>query len=195
MTREPTRQQIDASRSRRRVGTVVSIALAVAFAALVIAATHNAGSTSTASSTPGTRAAASSSQVGALTLTSLDGQPVRLPAGRPGALFFSVSSCTSCLVSAQTLGTLKTRFGSGVDAVFISIDPRDPPAALRARRQSIGNPAYPFAIDHTATLYRQYDVTALGTTIIYNARGQILARLIEPGLTQLTSGFRAAGLA
>jgi hypothetical protein len=126
-------------------------------------------------------------------LTSLEGARIALPAGKPGALFFSVSSCLSCVASARALGELRQRLGSGVDAVFISMDPGDPPAALAARRASIGDPPYPFAIDASGTLASRYRITALGTVIIYDAHGRIVERLVEPTRGELAAAFQAAG--
>ena len=36
-------------------------------------------------------------------------------------------------------------------------------------------------------------MTALGTTVVYNAEGRIVARLIEPNKEQLASAFKQAG--
>lgn len=169
-------------------------ALAALFVGLVVLAVAHSGSQQSAAPASA-KAPTSADQVAPVALRSIDGTPVRLPAARPGALFFTVSSCTSCLASAEALGKAKEQLGSKIDAVYISIDPNDPPSALRAVRTSVGNPPYPFTVDSSGTLYRQYHVSALGTAIVYDAHGRIVARLIEPDLGQWEAAFRQAGAA
>lgn len=65
---------------------------------------------------------------------------------------------------------------------------------MRARRRSMGDPPYSFALDESGELTGQYSITALGTTVIYDATGTVVARLIEPGREELAAAFRRAGL-
>jgi hypothetical protein len=93
-----------------------------------------------------------------------DGRPVSLPAGRPGMVMFSTSMCVTCFLSA------------------------------RERRDSIGRRPYPFAIDTSGTMATTYRITALGTVIVYDATGKIVARIVEPGPADLRKAFRRAGV-
>jgi len=127
------------------------------------------GSGSPQAATVSSGEAGRGAHVAALTLNSLEGKRINVPSGRPGALFFTVSSCVSCLVSARALGELKAGLGDRADVVWVGIDPSDPPDAVRARRKSLGDPVYPFAIDGGGT------------------------RLIEPNKEQLASAFKQAG--
>jgi thiol-disulfide isomerase/thioredoxin len=160
-------------------------------AGLLVASVGGSGSPQAARVNSGE--AGSGTEVAALTLDSLEGKRLDVPSGRPGALFFTVSSCVSCIPSARALGELKAKLGDRADVVWVGIDPSDPPDAVRARRKSLGDPAYPFAIDGGGTLAGRYGVTALGTTVVYNAEGRIVARLIEPNKEQLASAFKQAG--
>ncbi len=66
--------------------------------------------------------------------------------------------------------------------------------SLEGKRLDVpSDPAYPFAIDGGGTLAGRYGVTALGTTVVYDAEGRIVARLIEPSKEQLASAFKQAG--
>lgn len=177
------------SRSWKIIG--VAGALALLLAAVVIA---GSGGSSTGTPPAADDAAVSAETMPAVSLTTLEGKPVELPSGRPGALFFTVSSCLSCIPSAQALGELDATLGRQADIVWVGIDPNDPPSAVRERRRSMGNPAYPFAIDTSGTLAGRYGVTALGTTVVFDANGRIVERLIEPGRGQLEAAFRKAGL-
>ncbi|MGH2743570.1 MAG: TlpA family protein disulfide reductase [Thermoleophilaceae bacterium] len=173
---------------RLRLFLVAAVA-AVAVAALVV----SLGRSDTGPGGGGD-ASAGRGRVAPLALTTLEGRRLDLPRGRPGALFLTVSSCLSCIPSAQALGELKARYGDRLDAVWIGIDPTDPPEQVRARRESMGNPPYPFAIDRSGTLANLFAVRALGTTIVYDADGRIVSELIEPSKDQLESAFRKAGV-
>lgn len=195
-TSRKRRENVSTAPSRSRGWWIGGAVVLAALVALVVLAGGRSSSPRGASTGVGTAPASSpeADMVAPIRLASLDGPPVSLPAGRPGALFFSVSGCLSCIPAAQALATLKKKFGRRADAAFISLDPADSPGRLRARRDSIGDPPYPFAIDTTGSLVNRYQIQALGTTIIYDARGRIVDRLVEPGLSDLKAGFRKAGL-
>jgi hypothetical protein len=127
-------------------------------------------------------------------LTSIDGQAVALPTGRPGMIMLSTSGCVSCFVSAKSMANYMAEAPQRVDAAFISVDAGDSPEALAARRQTMGGAPYPFAIDTTGQLLLDYGVTALGTVVIYDATGTIVAKTIEPSLPELRAGFARAGV-
>ncbi len=192
-----------AAGSRRRVSWlsvgVAAVALAALTALVVVAATRSksngaASSGSAAVATP-SGGGAVGGRVASLKLASIDGQRVSVPkAGRPGALFFAVSSCGSCVPSARALSALNSRLGSRVDVTMVDLDPSDPPKYLQAWGNLVGNPSYPLTIDTTGHAVNAYRIQALGTTVIYDARGQIVDRLIEPDMGQLEAGFSKAGV-
>jgi cytochrome oxidase Cu insertion factor (SCO1/SenC/PrrC family) len=129
-----------------------------------------------------------------LRLTSIDGERISLPAGRPGMVMFSSSYCTTCFVSVNFMTRYRAEAREPVDAAFISVDPGDSPDALADRRAGLGGTAFPFAIDTTGTLAARYGIAALGTVIVYDATGRIVARVVEPSLQELRAGFREAGV-
>lgn len=168
-------------------------ALALVLGTVLVAASLGGFGSPGAARVSAAGASGNGARVAPLTLTSIEGERIRLPASRPGALFFTVSSCVSCIPSARALGELKARFGDRADVAWVGIDPGDPPEAVRARRKSLGDPDYPFAVDRGGTLAGRYAVTALGTTVVYAADGRIVARLVEPTGEQLASAFERAG--
>ena len=177
--------------TRRRI-IVVGIVAAAALA-LVLAAISTNRSTSAGPS--GVAATQSTDTYAApVRLTSIDGKQVSLPAGRPGMVMLSSSLCTTCFLTVRDMGKLKARSGERVDAAFISVDPGDSAATLGDRRDSIGDPPIPFAIDTSGTLASQYRITTLGTVVVYDAGGNIVQRSIEPTLSDLQAAFRRIGV-
>jgi hypothetical protein len=188
--RRGTERSINASRRRLVAAGIVAIA-AVALALTVIATQRT---TNAAPVSPG-GPEASDADAAPVRLTSIDGERVSLPAGRPGMVMLSSSLCTTCFLSARDMGKLKSRLGRRVDAAFVSVDPGDSAAALADRRDSIGGSPIPFAIDTSGTLAAEYQLTTLGTVVIYDAEGRIVQRSIEPTLPDLQAAFRRLGVA
>jgi AhpC/TSA family len=127
-------------------------------------------------------------------LTSIDGERVSLPSGRPGMVMLSTSTCASCFVSAKFMADYVREAPEPVDAAFISVDPGDSKQALFARREAIGGTPYPFAIDTSGELAAAYRIATLGTAVIYDARGTIVSKVVEPSLEDLRAGFDEAGV-
>lgn len=125
-------------------------------------------------------------------LTSIDGERISLPAGRPGMVMFSTSGCTSCIPSAQDMADVVASARQPVDGLYLSMDPGDNAGALGDRRESIGDPPYPFAIDTSGAMAAQYEVTALGTVLVYDTTGKIVARFVDPGADELRTAVRRA---
>ena len=175
----------------RAIWLAAGVAAIAVVAVLVVILAGGSGSDLTATRSP---SQGERDHAAPISLTTLEGEHVKLPAARPGVLFFTVSSCLSCVPSGQALGELKTELGNRADAIWIGIDPGDPPAAVRERRRAMGNPPYPFAIDRSGTLANRYRVQALGTTVVYNSAGEIIARLIEPSKDQLRAALARAGV-
>jgi hypothetical protein len=123
--------------------------------------------------------AASPQHVEAIRLSTLEGDQLRVPTGRPGAVIFADSSCSGVVPAAQGLADLKRRFGGRIDASFISIYPGDDQGALSRLSSSLGDP-YPFAVDDSGTLANRYRIAVTGTVLVYDTNGAIVDRMIEP---------------
>jgi cytochrome oxidase Cu insertion factor (SCO1/SenC/PrrC family) len=201
-TAKRTRHQAARVAPRGRRSWLATGAVAVAvFVGLVVVSATRSGSGGSSGSSTGASAAAptgggnAGDRVGPIALTSIDGQAVSVPTkGRPGALFFTVSSCSSCIPSAQALSSLKSHLGSRVDAVMVDLDPHDSPQYLRQWGEAVGDPSYPLTIDTGGNMVNEYRVQALGTTVVYDGQGRIVSRLIEPNGSELAAAFRKAGV-
>jgi hypothetical protein len=174
---------------RRAVGFGFAVVVGLVLVVMTTQRSPEAGPLS------GSTSAGSGSHLAPIRLTSIDGERISLPAGRPGMLMFSTSTCVPCFISAKHMADYKARAPQRVDAAFIGVDPGDPPSALAARRDLIGERPFPFAIDTSGTMAAQYQITTLGTVIVYDAAGKIVARIVEPTIDDLRAAFRRAGVA
>jgi hypothetical protein len=177
--------------TRRRIIVVGMVAAATL--ALVLAAISTNRSTSAARS-PTAATQTPDAYAAPVRLTSIEGKQVSLPAGRPGMVMLSSSLCTTCFLTVRDMGKLKSQLGGRIDAAFISVDPGDSAATLRDRRDSIGDPPIPFAIDTSGTIAAEYNITTLGTVVVYDATGKIVERSVEPTLNDLQAAFRRVGV-
>jgi hypothetical protein len=187
----PMRRAGSRSNPRRIVGIAIA---AIAAVALIVAATRAQHAPKPAP-VSATAAEDADSYAAPVRLTAIDGERVSLPAGRPGMLMLSSSLCTTCFLTVRDMGKLKSQLGRRVDAAFISVDPGDSVATLRDRRDAIGDPPIPSAIDTSGTLASQYEIRTLGTVVVFDARGRIVSRSIEPTLSDLWGALRRVGVA
>ncbi|MEX2210373.1 MAG: TlpA disulfide reductase family protein [Gaiellaceae bacterium] len=185
---------------RGRVWWAVGVLAVVALVTVATVRSTTGGSAAevTAVTTPGATASVGSGDVGAqlstYVLVSIDGEKVKVPAGKPGALFFMAGWCYSCVAEAVALDKLERRHGERISVLAISPDPTDTPASLTRFRQEVGA-RYPYAWDKQGTLARALGVRALDTTVIYDARGKVVFRDAVPSdLQTLEAAFRKAGV-
>ncbi len=196
----------DQRRPRGKRFWMVTTALSVAvLAASVVAATTRSTSPGPSGNGSGTvefttSAGGGSGQVGErltrFSLASIDGAQVSAPAGKPGVLFFMAGWCGSCLPEAEALDQVRDRFGDRLSLLAVSSDPTDSEAALRKFRVAAGDTGYPFAWDRDGALARRFAVTALDTTLVYDADGKVVFRDAGPtDQATLRSALEKAGLA
>jgi hypothetical protein len=53
---------------------------------------------------------------------------------------------------------------------------------------------FPFASHTTGQMAPTYQITALGTVLVYDKTGEIVAKMVDPGLQDLRAGLRRAGV-
>jgi hypothetical protein len=175
-------------RRRRLVGFAIAGVVAIAVVLAIVAGRRP-------SDAGVGRAEGRATSFAALRLTSLDGKRIALPAGRPGMVMFSTSMCVTCFVSARAMAEYRAGAHRRVDAAFISLDPGDSARTLAERRDAMGGTSLAFAIDTSGALAARYGITVLGTVVVYDAAGRVVARMVEPGTDDLRAAFARAGVA
>ena len=118
------------------------------------------------------------SQVPDLTITSLDGNDVKLRAlhGTPLVINFWASWCVPCRQEAPVLAAAARRMAGKVQ--FVGVDIQDTDSAARAYEAEIMSP-YPVG-PATHGSYRDFGVTAPPETFFVGRNGIIQSRIIGP---------------
>jgi len=130
------------------------------------------------------------------TLADVTGRKLTRPTGRkPGVLVFTASYCTPCIAQAPGLVAEMRKFGSRAEILTLSIDPGDSSAALRdAFKPAIGDArAYPLAWDPSGQLAPAFNVTALGTEVVYDRAGREVWRGVLSAPSEIAAALRRAG--
>lgn len=181
------------------IGLVVLIALVAAVAVISAGKTSTPPGAPVALSEPSSSTAAGNgkpgSTVAAFTAEDIDGRPVRVNTGKPGALFFFAGWCGSCIVEASALDRVERALGARIDITAISPDPSDSIDAIRRFRRNAGGPRYPFVWDSAGTLGTRFGVRALDTTIVYDRDGKVVFRdAAVTDVKTLRDALRKAGV-
>lgn len=176
--------------SRRRWLAIASAAVATL---LVLAVAYTAfGSQSTAPPGAGSSTAASSNATTAFTATTLSGEKISVPGGKPSVVFFFAASCVTCGSGAQALAEAQASVPS-VSYVAVDIDPSESEAVVRDFLTQNGAEALAFTRDTDAALAVAFNVTQLSTAIVLDASGAEVYRVVHPTTSKLRAALAEAG--
>jgi peroxiredoxin len=134
-------------------------------------------------SSPITEGKVKGNVIPAVTLSTLDGQPINLreDRGKVTILFAMSYWCTTCVAEAQALSRLYDDYeDQGLKVVVIDLDPDGTPERLQLFIDQVGDNRLIWAFDTKGDFFRQYNVRALDTTIVVNADGYEVYRDIQP---------------
>ncbi len=183
---------------RLLVGGAIALAVTVLLAIAVVGAGDDETSPARAQGSSTQVSDASAAQVGDLApqliAQALDGAEVRLPAGRPAAVFFFAGWCGTCVPEAAALAKLQREHGSDVAIVAVDVDPGDTAEMVEDFLAEAGNPTYPVVHDVDGALRQAFNVASLDVTVITDGAGRIVYRDAVPSSeAQLRDGLRRAG--
>lgn len=132
---------------------------------------------------PGQTTTRTSSLAYDFTLTDVDGRPFTLSEnrGKVVVLEFMRTTCSACISQETHLRELRSKFGSEVVMVTVSVDPvGDSEGVLRDHRDR--NLVGWIAIRDSANVFREYSVQSTPTIFIIDMNGYIAYRHV--GLTE-----------
>ncbi len=178
------------SGSRRRGLAIVG---AVVITLLVLAVTYTALSPQPASSPGSSSSTAGSSNADtAFTATTLSGETVSIPGGKPSVVFFFAASCVTCGSGAQAVAEAQAGV-PGVSYVAVDVDPSESEAVVRDFLTDNGAETLAFTRDTDAELSIAFKVTQLSTAIVLDSSGAEVYRVVHPTTSKLRSALAEAG--
>jgi len=136
--------------------------------------------------------AAGSSAATEFTATTLSGEKVSIPGGKPSVLFFFAASCVTCGSGAQALAEAQAGVPS-VSYVAVDIDPSESEAVVRDFLTDNGAETLAFTRDTDAALAVAFKVAQLSTAIVLDASGAEVFRVVHPTTSKLLSALAEAG--
>ncbi len=109
----------------------------------------------------------------------LEGGPVKLSALRGRAVFlnFWATWCIPCRRELPAIARLAARAPAGVEVLTIATDSREPDVRTMLRERGV---RVPVIFDDSGLLAAQYEVTGIPTTLLLDARGVVVKRIVGP---------------
>lgn len=168
------------------VGVAVIALLAVAYTAFSPASPPRPGAATSSTAGAGPAAAAG------LTATTLSGQQLTVPGGKPSVLFFFSVNCGSCGPGAQALAQAQ-QANPGANYVAVDVDPSETSADVREFLTANQAGGLAYALDTDASLTRAYQLTQLSTAVVLDATGTTVYRGVDPTPDQIQAALSTAG--
>lgn len=176
---------------RRRTVRAVFTAAGITAALLLAGCGTPAGPGAAPPASQGPAAApAPGSPATAVTVKALDGSSLKLPTGKPTVIYFFTASCGPCAAGVKNVASGLAK-SSGATAVAVDLDPSEPTEVLNQFMGSVGNPPLTLVRDD-GTLLKQFNVDALGTTVVLDPSGKEVYRGVDPSADQTAKALTAA---
>ena len=158
---------------------------------LVLAVTYTALSQPSPAPGAASSAAGSSTVATAFTASTLTGEEVPVPGGKPSVVFFFSATCGTCGPGARALAEAQA---STPDAnyVAVDIDPNESVEDVREFLTANDADTLAYALDTDAALTRAYQLTQLSTAVVLDASGTEVYRGVDPTPTQIRTALTKA---
>lgn len=96
--------------------------------------------------------------------------------GKPTIILFMAYWCGTCLPEARALAQLKNEYDDQINVIALDVDASSTAESLEQFKQAAGNGVYVWAFDPDFEVASSYQVNALDTTLILDAKGIIVYR-------------------
>ena len=96
--------------------------------------------------------------------------------GKPTIILFMAYWCSNCVPEARALAKLKNEYGDQINIIALDIDASSTAEGLEQFKQAADNGMYVWAFDPAFEVASSYQVNALDTTLILDAKGVIVYR-------------------
>lgn len=174
-------------RSRRLVVGLIGGAVA-------LAATMLGGAFGTTEAGRAAGAETSKPPLSAFSIRTLTGDVFSFPTGRPTAIYFTGSTCASCIPKAVALDRIERAADGAVAVLGVDIDGFDTEEMFLDWIAHAGTPRHAFAMDTDFRLLDLFEVTALSTVVVTDDAGRLVWRSADDvGETEMRRGLARAG--
>lgn len=163
----------------RRLWVVVGTIVVVGFVAVVVSSTKRATMPVGASGSMSGMAMPGSDGSGMrMSMRDIDGRTLRVPDGRRGlVVFVQPRSCRPCVDAVRAAAQAVRGARSPTQLTVISVDATSSRDDMTQFALRAGEPRARYVVDdRNGALASMYDVSNLGATVLYDARGTIVAR-------------------
>lgn len=168
------------SNRRRSLLLFGGLVVVLAVAAVVYTAVRPAATTSSAAGGPVT-----------FTATTVSGQQIAVPGGKPSVLLFLGVNCGGCGPTATTLGRLQAQTPGAANFVGVDITPGESAADVRGFLTANHADGLGVALDSDTHLISVLGVTQLTTVVVLDATGAPTYRAVEPTPAQVQTALAA----
>ena len=138
-------------------------------------------------------AAGSSKAATAFTASTLSGEEVPVPGGKPSVVFFFSATCGTCGPGARALAEAQASTPNA-NYVAVDIDPNESVKDVQEFLTANDASTLAYALDTDAALTRAYQLTQLSTAVVLDASGTEVYRGVDPTPTQIRSALTKAGV-
>jgi hypothetical protein len=183
---------------RRSRTAVAAGALAVLLGSALLASCARAGvagdrdATAAQPATGGTASPTTQHAAGSLTgsAITLDGTHASVPVpGKPTVAYFYAVGCTSCAQALLDIGATRGAAPAGTAYQAVDINSAGSPSAIRGFLADARTDGFALLRDPGNRLAGTYQVTALGTTVVFDAAGRQVWRGIDPSTATLAAAL------
>lgn len=138
-------------------------------------------------------AATGAGKTSATEVTTISDEKIKVPGGKPTALFFFSVGCGECAEGAKSMAKAGKALNGKANILAVDMDPGESPQTIRQFLDYIKAPELPAAIDEGATLSQRYKVAALSTLIVVDPQGEVTFKATDPGPDQIQAALEKAG--
>ena len=112
--------------------------------------------------------------------------------GKPTVAYFYAVGCTSCAQALHGIGATRAAAPPGTAYQAVDINPADSPSDIRGFLADARTDGFALLRDPGNHLAGTYRVTALGTTVVFDAAGRQVWRGIDPSTATLAAALTKA---
>jgi hypothetical protein len=172
--------------------TAAALVVATATAAALLTGCGGPSTAPQASSTS-TAPKASSPAGNVAEVTTVAGQRIRIPEGKPAAMFFFSVDCGNCVAGGKAFAEASRSAAGSADFIAVDLNPSESAEKINGFLAQVDGAQLPAVIDTGAALTGRVQVGGPTTVVVVDASGAVTDRTHEPTAQAITAAVKKAG--